>query len=185
MSANKYIKKITVISLVLTLCLAVIGVGYAGWFGNLYIEGTTNTGEVDIEFVADTVETSDNEQPYVPNGPPDVATVSASLLDGADGDGDMSVMSVSLEHGYYCYVGMINFDVRNNGTVPIKVTSINVTEPLYGEVDVLLSGISVGNGLNPGQSISCVLMAHVTTNVHGNYNFSVAIDVANWNEEGG
>jgi hypothetical protein len=80
-------------------------------------------------------------------------------------------------------VGVVEFYVRNNGTVPIRVTDINITEPLNGEVDVLLSGIAVDTPLNPGQSVYCTLMAHVTTNVHGSYNFAVDIEVANWNEE--
>lgn len=185
MSANKYMKKLAVIGLVFTLCLAAIGVGYAGWFQTLYIEGTTNTGEVDICFVADPAPiTSDNEEPYI-GGVPDVGTITVSLEDGPDGDGDMSVMVVGLEHGYYCYEGYIEFDVKNNGTVPIKVTSIDITVPLNGELDVTLLGLAEGFGLNPGQSHTCYLTAHVLTNVQGNYNFSIAIQVANWNEEVG
>jgi len=60
---NKFIRKLSVICLLLTLCLAVIGVGYASWSKNLYIQGTVSTGDVDIDFVSSTVVISDNEAP--------------------------------------------------------------------------------------------------------------------------
>ena len=45
-------KKIGLLCLVLIFALGSLGIGYAAWTDTLYIEGTVNTGDVDLEIVA-------------------------------------------------------------------------------------------------------------------------------------
>ena len=175
---SKYIGKIGIICLVLTLCLAAIGVGYGQWTKTLLIDGTVETGDVSVEFL--NAVATDDEEPYVP-GTPDVGTTTVSLAD-TDGDLDMDEMTVTQEYGYFCYWGFVNVDVHNNGTVPVEVVAITITEPINGEVEVSLVGLAVGDTLDVGQSVPVILMAHVATNTTGNYAFSVDIDVCNYNE---
>ncbi len=178
-------KKISLICLVLMLCLAVIGVGYGSWSKNLYIVGTTSTGEVDIAFdnTVSPPQASDNEKPWPGQTTPDVGTISVNLTD-SDSDGDMDAMSVILDHGYYCYEGYVAFYVWNNGTVPVWVTN-TITEPAGDVLDVVLYGIGTGINLNPGEFLPCTLVAHVTTNTHGTLGFGVTIDAVQYNEAGG
>jgi len=168
--------KIGVICLVLMLCLAAIGVGYGHWSQTLNIDGTVDTGELDIEFL--NCVTGDNET----GG--DVGEMSVLEVD-TDGDLDIDKLIVTLDYGYFCYEGYVIFDVHNNGSVPEEVVAVTITEPIGGEVDVSLSGIAVGSQLSPGQSVPCVLSAHVTSNVSGTYSFSVVIEAWNWNQAGG
>lgn len=44
-------KKITLLAMVLVLCLAAIGVGYAKWTDTIHLEGTVDTGDVSLEIV--------------------------------------------------------------------------------------------------------------------------------------
>jgi hypothetical protein len=172
--------KICTICLVLTLCLAAIGVGYGHWTKTLGIEGTVYTGEVDIEFL--NAVASDNE----PSGDDNVGFTNVTLLD-KDIDGDFEWMQVQIADGYYCYVGIVNFDVHNNGSVPVMVTAINIVEPVdpgdgTTQVEVALSGLAVGDVLDADASQACVLTAHIAANGSGEAGFTVDIEVVNWNE---
>ena len=166
--------RICTICLVLTLCLAAIGVGYGHWTKTLGIEGTVHTGEVDIEFL--NAIASDNEDPGE-----DVGSTNVTLWD-LDGDGDFEWMKVEIADGYYCYVGTVDFEVHNNGSVPVKVNDIDIVEPMGGELDVALSGLAVGDVLDAGESVACVLTAHIAVNGSGEAGFTVDIEVVNWNE---
>ena len=176
--SRRYIGRIGAICLVLVLCLAVIGVGYGHWTETLNIDGTVETGEVDVEFLNAVAD--DNEGPL---GLDDVGITTVELSD-TDGDGDFNWMAVSLSEGYFCYVGIVSFDVHNNGTVPVKVTVIDITEPVGGEVEVSLSGLAVGDVIDPSQSVACTLTAHIAANGTGQGDFYVDIEVVNWNEGG-
>lgn len=190
MIRKRYVGKISLICLVLTLCLAAIGVGYGGWTDNLSIDGTVETGEVDVEFLNETFQ--DSEEPHVA-GKPDIGITTVTLND-TDGDGDFDEMKVDQVHGYYCYTSYVWFQVHNNGSVPVKVVACDITEPIDDNgtpldetddvtlVEVALSGIAVGQQIEPDETVYCFLSAHVATNTSGNYSFSVDIEVWNYNE---
>jgi len=166
--------RICTICLVLTLCLAAIGVGYGHWTKTLGIEGTVHTGEVDIEFL--NAIASDNEDL---GG--DVGSTSVTLS-SSDPDGDFDWMEVQIADGYFCYVGTVTFDVHNNGSVPVMVTAIDIAEPAGGELEVNLSGLKVGDVLDADETRACVLTAHIAVNGSGEAGFTVDIEVVNWNE---
>jgi hypothetical protein len=174
-------KRIGVICVVLMLCLATVGVSYAAWTKNLSISGTVDTGELDVEFL--NCSATDNEQPFVPTGPSDVGQTTVECQD-TDGDGDYDTMTVLIEAGYMCYTAIVTFDVRNNGSVPVVVDSIDITEPAGQSVEVALVGIAVGDQIDVGESIPSTLTAHVNTDLPGSYEFGVLIEVVNWNEGG-
>ena len=44
-------KKFGLICMALVLALGALGIGYASWSDSIYIEGTVNTGTVDLETV--------------------------------------------------------------------------------------------------------------------------------------
>ncbi|MCE4603591.1 MAG: hypothetical protein F7B20_01325 [Aeropyrum sp.] len=54
----------------------------------------------------------------------DVGCVEAQLLD-SDGDTDMDTVEVEVFNAYPFYYVNVDFDVRNNGTVPIKIRSVS------------------------------------------------------------
>ena len=172
------IGKIATICLVLVLCLAAIGVGYGHWTETLNIQGTVGTGEMSVGFL--NAVASDNEDAL---GLDNVGLTNVTLCD-MDGDGVNELMQVDLSEGYFCYEGTVTFDVKNHGTVPAKVTAIDITEPAGGELEVAVDGIAVGSVIDGGASLACELTAHIAANGTGSGGFTVNIEFVNWNEGG-
>ena len=173
---NIGIGKMATICLVLTLCLAAIGVGYGHWTNTLDIQGTAQTGEMDVGFL--NAVATDNEDPGE-----DTALTNVTLIDW-DNDGDYEWMEVNLLDAYYCYVGIVNFEVHNHGSVPVKVTKVDLQPPVGGEVDIGVFGIKVGDIIDAGDHLDCILTAHIATNASGEADFWVFIDFENWVEGG-
>ena len=141
------------ICLVLTLCLAAIGVGYGHWTNTLDIQGTAQTGEMDVGFL--NAVATDNEDPGE-----DTALTNVTLIDWD------------------------NFEVHNHGSVPVKVTKVDLQPPVGGEVDIGVFGIKVGDIIDAGDHLDCILTAHIATNASGEADFWVFIDFENWVEGG-
>ena len=128
----------------------------------------TVTEDVSVGFI--NYVASDNEAPGEDFG--------ITLVEGYDacGDGDVDTLSVTIFGGYYCYVGIIQFDLRNYGSVPAEIASIDIVEPQGGEVDVCLAGFTLHDRIDPGGSIPCVLTVHIATAGVGTVAFRVDIE---------
>lgn len=124
-------KKIGLICLALVLALGTLGIGYALWSENLYIEGVANTGEVDWEFYntqspgSPPVFTHD-DQGIDPGWDKDVAWKDVYFTD-SDGDGDYDTMTLIIHNAYPGYFNHGSFWVHNNGTVPIHIVDFFMT----------------------------------------------------------
>jgi len=172
---NVGIGKIGAICLVLTLCLAAIGVGYGHWTNTLNIQGTAQTGEMDVGFL--NAVATDNETGE------DVGLTNVTLHD-YDGDGDYEWMEVQVADGYYCYMGIVIFEVHNHGSVPVKVTQVATTYPPGGELEIEFVGIAVGDTIDPGAHLDCGLTVHIASNGTGAADFAIDIHFENWVEGG-
>lgn len=172
--------RIGIISLVLTLCLAGVGIVYGHWTGTLDIEGTVQTGELDMEFLHCNVTEI--------NDPLEIGETKVVCVD-TDSDGDSDAMLVNMSNVTASYRAEIAFDVNNNGTLPLVINSIqiDVDQTSLGSdaFDIQLDGIAPGDSINPGDSKSCVLRIHVLTEEIGCYGFFIIIEAVNWNEGGG
>ncbi len=169
-----------ILCLVLTLCLAGLGAGYAHWNKSLDINGIVETGEVDVEFLQCNVTEI--------NDPVGIGQITA-LCNDTDGDGDLDAMVVRMANVTACYEAEVTFDVHNNGSVPVVVKKIDIlvddTPSGSPAFDIVLQGIAPGDEIDPCDSKSCTLSVHVITDEQGCYDFSIEIEVANWNEGGG
>jgi hypothetical protein len=134
-------KKIAFLSIIMLVCLVLIGLVYARWSETLDISGTVNTGEVDWEFVSCSVLDRYAPPPYYPTPTPDfnaydgfnppeyfevdknVGWGSCSLRD-TDSDGDMDTIDVALKNVYPSYFNEVTARARNNGTVPIIIDRV-------------------------------------------------------------
>jgi predicted ribosomally synthesized peptide with SipW-like signal peptide len=169
------------------IALAVVGFSYAWWTETLTISGTITTGELDVEFLG--VASNDAgtaNDPIMVSGTRQwatvhVATCEAEGSDGLDGDGDLSVITVTITNAYPCYYPQVTFKVKNGGTIPAKVASITTTAP--SEVSVVLGGISMGQEIAAGASVDCTLDIHVTEAAHegSSYTFTVTIEFKQFN----
>lgn len=128
-------KKIGLLCLALVLALGSLGIGYAMWSDTLTIVGNVNTGELVVIF--DSQYDNDDSQQLDPSeegswsgfaaGTPvwtgdrenkDVASTSSTF-------GDTSAQ-VTVAEGYPCYWGSVVWDVKNTGSVPVKLYSVTL-----------------------------------------------------------
>jgi len=95
-------KKVTLLSLVLVLCLASVGIGYAYWSDKLFVDGTVSTGNVELVWGTPTWECDDDKD-------------ASSVV--ADVDGKTLVITVA--DAYPCITYTVNFSIICTGTVPV------------------------------------------------------------------
>ena len=149
-------KKFGLLCLALVLALGTLGVGYAMWYEDLYINGTVNTGEVygywsfcgcfDIESK-------------------DVGAISCQV-----DQVDPRILHITVTNGYPCYFGDCEVEFTIGGTVPVIIEDIVITPDNFtmasangaddGELWVdVVDGI--GLQLHPGQSTAQSFKVHV------------------------
>lgn len=115
---------------------------------------------------------------------------------------DGKTITVILSNAWPCYYPKVFFDITNNGSVPVKIESILVEEPVVpydcdgdgtiepGEeakaITAEISGVAVGTEIDAGSTVSGQLQIHATDAIvpEGIYQFSVTFTVWNWNEVG-
>ncbi len=209
-------KKIALICVALVLALGSLGMVYAAWTDTVTISGPVSTGELSWEFY----------DPINPNGPPkvsdddfgpdpqappghneegkDVAWKVFEFSD-SDNDGDLDVMSITINNAYPWYTNHIAFWLHNNGTIPLKVDyvvisgggdSYIITDP--GETRIfdlsgngvddfkIIWGNSFGSQLEPSDSVdlsfSIVFLQDEGLQGQSGLSFTVEIYAIQWNE---
>jgi len=136
-------KKILLVTLSIILAMGALGVGYALWFEELYVDVTVNTGELDWEFWNHEVPAGYPTEPtytYADHGfdPPayikDVAQTNHVWVD-RDGDLDWDTLELEIIDAYPGYYNHISTHVHCNGTVPLIIVGAWVT---YGDSEAWL-----------------------------------------------
>jgi len=167
MSARKSLP-IGIILMILMMALAALGVGYAWWTEQLTTTGTIQTGSIDVKLENATVSEFD---------PLDVASCNPKI------SGDGKSISVVINNAYPDYTCIINFNLINVGTVPAKITNVNlpVVNEEYG---VVPSGALVSKPmLDPGKPEVANFFVRVQPEAARsvNYEFDFSIDIAQGN----
>ena len=171
-------KKILVLGLVLVLCLSVVGIGYAGWFKNLEIAGTVNTGSVDAIFVEGTASDTDTKD-------------ASSITCVVDVNG---VLQVVVDNAYPGITYTNTFSVKSTGSVPLHINSVDVTPPAPG-VNVTIDLVdSAGSSTLPIQlhqndlasgtvtvTVDQLIPGTETETENMDTGFSATIAMSNWN----
>ncbi|MGI5883037.1 MAG: hypothetical protein ACOX7L_08190 [Dethiobacteria bacterium] len=113
-------KKTKYIALILVLAFGLIGGAYAAWGDTLYAHGTVATGDVDVIFT----KAKSNDPPAVggeempdPGQPEGKDVASTEVVKSEDGKS----LFVTIENAYPGYVSEIDFTVKNNGSIPVKL----------------------------------------------------------------
>ena len=129
-------KKIGLIVLALVVALGALGAGYAAWSQDLTISGNVSTGTFDVVFQnLSTSETDSLEQ----------GTITADNLAA-----DSHSFDVTVSNGYPGYIGVANFEVKNPGSIPVKVKSISVTDVNDTDYSAVINGIVAGDVITSG-----------------------------------
>jgi predicted ribosomally synthesized peptide with SipW-like signal peptide len=110
MSARKSLP-IGIIVMILMMVLSALGVGYAWWTEQLSASGSIQTGTIDIKL--ERLEAAENDEL-------NAGRCSYKL------SGDNKVVTVTLENVYPNYVCTIHYRLNNFGTIPAKITNINL-----------------------------------------------------------
>ena len=163
-------KKIGLLCLALVLALGTLGVGYAMWFEDLYIEGTVNTGELDANWSI--VNFGDSEA-----ADKNVSSVSATMSP------DGLTLYVTVTGGYPCIDYYVNFDVDNTGTIPFHICPLDCT----GTVDfpgTLTITQPTPFQVHPNEHALGTISIHLDNTALENttYNFACTMKAVQYNE---
>ncbi len=137
-------KKTWIIALALVLALGSLGVAYAMWSDNVFINTNIATGRVGIAITNEVVLDEIAPPPYWPTTTPDY-TCNDHFVPNAQGqnfwkldknvawgnstiykDGDLDV--VTLYNTYPSNFNMVTLYVRNTGTIPIKIWKTEILD---------------------------------------------------------
>ena len=118
-------KKFGLVLLAVVLALGVLGVGYAMWYEDLYIEGTVYTGEVYGYWTACyCFDPGLDPNPDGSNKGKDVGSTTCTI-----DPTDPRILYITVQNGYPCYWNDCEVEYTIGGTVPVHVEDI-IIEPL-------------------------------------------------------
>lgn len=170
-------KKIAATFAILMIALGLAGLAYAHWSETLYIEGTVETGNLDVEWSID--DFGDNEVEK------DVGIVDVTI------DGD--TLYIMITNAYPCYAFNIVLDVHSVGSVPAKFVDYEVTS--LEDPDSIQSFLDLAVRCEGLDQIEFCQEGYIYIDGHFNQNneaaetlpenakatFAVELEFANWN----
>ncbi|RLI26052.1 hypothetical protein DRO58_05860 [Candidatus Bathyarchaeota archaeon] len=171
--------------------LSVLGVAYAHWSETLTINGTVDTGKLELELSCTCSDNDDAEK--------DVAEITCTVTDLED---EPDSVTITITNAYPCYTVYITFDVENVGTVPAVLKELYFDDTavtlqpdmgpvienyLEGEipglevVSITWSGDPFGQ-IEPGHSAVVSLELHFgeDTVEDATYEFTITFVYENW-----
>lgn len=194
----------------LMIALGALGVGFGLWSKVLTIEGTVHTGVVNAELTIEEVD--QGAPPFFDDGQnedhelegKDVADCIVTLEDGLSNPGNQT-LHVEITNAYPSFWCIVNFDIDNIGTIPIKLDQPTIitapagvfftfgftTNPgstcYFNEVNGVgdPNSIEVHPQLEPGERTFCTLWLHVEQEAEQGawIDFKATICAHQWNEE--
>jgi predicted ribosomally synthesized peptide with SipW-like signal peptide len=183
--------------MVLVIALALLGVGYALWSETLTIEGTVQTGEVDVAFSVHEHEECVDVNGVLTCPEPDLKAAAANcevVFSGGDtdpnGDNGPNLLEVTITGMYPSWHCMVEFDVTSTGNVPVHVW---LPEPVGDIPDWVATNFedcyTDGEQLHQGESTGfCTMDIHFTNQNAPPENsepitFGWTILATQWNED--
>ncbi|MEW6180657.1 MAG: hypothetical protein AB1522_12110 [Chloroflexota bacterium] len=198
------------LSILLIVLLAGVGVAYGLWSETLTIDGTVNTGDVNVEFgkITKSEKVQINFAPPVdePKEKADAANCSYEVK-GATTDSETLV--ITTEGAYPSWHCIVEFDVVSTGSVPVHVyTPQKISGPSWKDLKITdcrkvkltdmaesfegdyCAGVECSPTLwwqlHKGDALRCKLTIHFTNddkvNEKDTYQFVYKIEARQWNE---
>ncbi len=214
MLGRKYLP-VTALFMLLVLALVAVGVGFGLWSKLLTINGVVNTGTVDAVFY----QAFTDDDGGIQNPDKDAGDEGPCPLYGDSGcdprafgpnpdrydkdvgecevwidDKDNEILHIRVDNGYPSYHCTVWFDIWNNGSVPVKIQSLEVTPANFTngvEVTVGLSELACGQQIDPvADPASLEGLAQGDIHIHveqaaeqdAEYTFDAALFLVQWNE---
>ncbi len=154
-------KRVGILGLVVVLALAVVGIGFGHWSKMLYINGTVDTGELNLCFFS--AISNDSGVTIDPGKDKHVGTTEVYCADPWDPEQpgpvvpcQQAIMMV-VENAYPCYEAGIEYMIWNVGTIPAKIQSIKINgTPVVpgqtvtiGWLEITHTTLEVGTQIDP------------------------------------
>lgn len=182
------------LAILLIVLLAGVGVAYGLWSETLTINGTVNTGEVDVGFsgpyVTEWVDVNGYPkwEPREKDRYAECTAVATNLDPNSNGN---EGITITVDDAYPSYHCAVKFDISNLGTVPV-----HITRPYVPEGQEIPSWVTVSAcypqwyQLHPGNSAWAWILIHFTNDDYdnelvdenGTYTFTFQVDALQWNE---
>ncbi|MFH1382484.1 MAG: hypothetical protein ABIH70_06265 [Chloroflexota bacterium] len=160
-------KKIVLICLAMVLALGLLGVGYARWQDELFLQGEVGTGNIGLAW-----------SQGIPSAPDDVKGVSQYYC-AIVGD----TLYIYISNAYPCVTYIFPIDVHGTGSVPVHIGPwTNVTSNLPGGTLTLPDWCS--NQVHEGGQVDGEVTVHLdnTAEQNATYTFSATLTYAQYNE---
>lgn len=201
----------TTVIVLLFVFLASIGIGYALWSKTLHIDGTVNTGSVDSVFVNPF--TDDDNVLNNSLDPGDSGDCAISVNEGGgscdpaefgpkasrkdkdvgqcfvefdESDKTGETLKVTVVNAYPSYYCTVFFDVKNTGTVPVKIITLALVgqSVTAGNITGEWSELKIGQQIDPGDVVPGNLGLHVEQSSPQSSTLTLygKIQLAQWNE---
>jgi hypothetical protein len=158
-------KKAVIITLVLVIALASLGTAYALWDKTLFIDGSVQTGDLNMQIVSITSDDPPGAlDPWYPFLNNDIDPAPYPLKDVGvtevwiDAEDDQMAW-IWLQNGYPCYWVAVHFTAYNNGTIPVKLNDIILDNP--NPCITVLPSDGLGEQIDPGERRDNTIFIHV------------------------
>ncbi|MDF9409005.1 MAG: hypothetical protein A4E52_00554 [Pelotomaculum sp. PtaB.Bin013] len=164
-------KSVKTMSLVMLLALVLMGAAYAVWAEDITINGNVQTGYLDTVFTAAT--SNDPGVSVDPGKTLNVGRTEVPTVIGADGVKDIGV---DVTNAYPGYNATVNYTIKNNGTIPVKVTE--VIDKSGNEAELSLASTLTPNTVIAAGATYNASIAHTLTDAaqqEQNYHYKVTI----------
>ncbi|MBA7607284.1 hypothetical protein ES703_14443 [subsurface metagenome] len=165
-----------VVFVALLVALSLMGVGVSYWSDTLTISGTVETGTWGIKI----------GNPFNCYTYPDHAKkteISCSVdNDGPEVTLEVTVTKAHVAVDYYC-----DFHIENNGTTPVKIQSIDLSDLPVGVTGVereITGEVAEGVLIDPGQAKDGTVHVYLTdgTSQKETFTFTVTFSAVLWNQ---
>ncbi|MEA2089992.1 MAG: hypothetical protein U9O89_04455 [Thermoproteota archaeon] len=172
--------KMTAIFATLMVVLTVVGFAYAHWEKTITINGTVETGEIDLTII----EAVDDDDDIDPGKNKDVAQTTITI----DPE-DPEKAIITIINAYPSYEVTWNITIKNTGTIPVKLQQINVTTPecitaeTWGDIGEQIDPESWGGTPDKYQTENSGRIHLEQSTVLGEtYTLTIEFIYVNWNE---
>jgi hypothetical protein len=175
-------KKIMATFAVLMVALMGVGYAYAHWTDTLLINGTINTGSINVKYTSVTCSDTGTDPDYTK----DVGSCTTGISD------DGKTFTFTINNAYPSYHFLVTIVIKNFGTVPVYPKSFTYqtsgnpqgADPVESWLTVTPQiGWPVGQ-IDGGQSTTIVLYVHFEENTPQSATVTItgSLTFWNWNE---
>ncbi|MTV50000.1 hypothetical protein GJ688_13550 [Heliobacillus mobilis] len=173
-------KKIKFVGMTLALAFGVMGAGFAAWTEDIKVNAQVTTGTYDVLFSS--ITSDDDGTKTDPGMDKNVAKTEVTPAS------DNKSFGVTIDNAYPGYNSKVSYTVKNNGSIPIKITGSvlkNLDAAETAIVDVVATDLK-DKIVEPGQTIDGTI-THTFKNTDNNtekqsIGYDVEVTTVQWNE---